>query len=335
MVSIAGSPLAWVLRIALAARQTRQADVVHVHGGEALLLALAMKIMRVRTPILATYHSSYAGIASALRPFRLDGRTIRGTWRTWWYRQATARLHRITDRLMLRLAARVSFVCRNSAMDILGPERGPDGEVIYNGVQSPEETPSCSTPSPVELLFVGNATLLKRAHVLPFVLRRLRERVPGVRLRLVGIDPEQASRIRGLFEELGQLDAVEWMGPVSTDRMHSMYRAARVLLVPSAYEGLPMVILEAGAAGVPCVATAVGGIPEVVADGTNGWLVPSDDAAAMADRCTALLTDRGARERFGDAARDHVRERFAVGDQVERYLAAYLELAERANASAA
>ena len=77
-------------------------------------------------------------------------------------------------------------------------------------------------------------------------------------------------------------------------------------------EGLPVVLLEAGAAGVPSVATAVGGIPEVIDDGVSGALVPAGDAGALARRIAALLDDDGCRQTLGRTARERVQARFLV-----------------------
>jgi glycosyltransferase involved in cell wall biosynthesis len=84
-------------------------------------------------------------------------------------------------------------------------------------------------------------------------------------------------------------------------------------------EGLPVILLEAGAAGVPTVATAVGGIPEVIDDGQSGWLVPAGDAAALAGRIIALLDDDAQRQAMGQAARDRVRRDFSFAAMSRQY----------------
>lgn len=101
---------------------------------------------------------------------------------------------------------------------------------------------------------------------------------------------------------------------------------ADVLAVPSHTEGLPNVVLEAAAAGVPVVATAVGGTPEAVLDGETGHLVPPADPTTLAERLTALLVDTGARRRMGDAAQSFVRDQFSFAAQADAYLALAQEL---------
>ena len=82
----------------------------------------------------------------------------------------------------------------------------------------------------------------------------------------------------------------------------------RVLVVPSTYEGMPLVILEAMEAGCSVVASAVSGIPEVVVDGETGWLVPPEDAAALADALEAAAGDEGETRRRGERGRARLEE---------------------------
>jgi glycosyltransferase involved in cell wall biosynthesis len=102
--------------------------------------------------------------------------------------------------------------------------------------------------------------------------------------------------------------------------------AADIVALPSFTEGLPNVALEAGAAGVPVVATAVGGTPEVVADGETGYLVPPGDPAALAARLGELLRDPRLRRRMGEAGRRRMRERFTFAAQAAAYLKLFAAL---------
>ena len=106
--------------------------------------------------------------------------------------------------------------------------------------------------------------------------------------------------------------------------LDSLLGAADVVVLPSFTEGLPNVALEASAAGVPIVATAVGGTPEVVRDGETGSLVEAGDAAAIASKVNALLNDPARREQFGAAAKRYMQSAFTFRAQAN----AYLELLE-------
>ena len=108
--------------------------------------------------------------------------------------------------------------------------------------------------------------------------------------------------------------------------LDSLLPAADVVVLPSFTEGLPNVALEASAAGVPVVATAVGGTPEVVADGETGFLVPPGDPAALADKLLCLLRDPALRSRMGAAGRRRMRERFTFAAQAKAYLDLFARL---------
>lgn len=99
-----------------------------------------------------------------------------------------------------------------------------------------------------------------------------------------------------------------------------------VLALPSFTEGLPNVALEASAAAVPVVATTVGGIPEVIEEGVNGYLVPSGDATALADRLLDLLRDEELRRAFGARGRQWIREQFTFKAQADGYQRLFAEL---------
>nr|MDQ3611445.1 glycosyltransferase [Actinomycetota bacterium] len=93
--------------------------------------------------------------------------------------------------------------------------------------------------------------------------------------------------------------------------------AIDVFTLSSLQEGLPLSLLEAMAAGIPCVATAVGGVPEVLTDGREGFLVPPGDAQGLAAAIQRLVDDEELRRRMGTAAAGTARG-FSVGSAVER-----------------
>ena len=100
-----------------------------------------------------------------------------------------------------------------------------------------------------------------------------------------------------------------WVGPSGK---RALLESAAVYALPSYDEGMPMSLLEAMAAGVPAVASPVGGIPEVVVDGVSGLLAAPGDAATLHRHLRRLLLDRGLGERIGAAGRETVRARFAA-----------------------
>jgi len=114
-----------------------------------------------------------------------------------------------------------------------------------------------------------------------------------------------------------------------TSRLDKLIPCFDLLTLPSYTEGLPCVVLEALAAGVPVVATAVGGTPEVLIDGAAGYLTPPGDSAALADRIAAVLEDEQQRRSMGTFGRQFVRDKFSFAEQSERYLKLYESLCGR------
>jgi glycosyltransferase involved in cell wall biosynthesis len=138
--------------------------------------------------------------------------------------------------------------------------------------------------------------------------RLVTHRWPGARLWVVGDGLEQAALMRRA-ERLGIAPSVEWLG--YQEDLGQLYRRMALLLIPSRSEGLPNVALEAMAYGIPVVATAVGGVPEVVSNGRTGFLVSPGDPDGLASRVIDLLGDPALRRRLGRAARDEVVARFS------------------------
>jgi glycosyltransferase involved in cell wall biosynthesis len=138
----------------------------------------------------------------------------------------------------------------------------------------------------------------------------LRASIPGLRVICAGEGDVEAvaERARGL----GLSDAVTFPGWVGGAEKEAWLQSATVFVLPSYAEAMPMALLEAMAAGVPTLSTAVGGIPDVVTDGVNGILIAPGDVAALERQLRRLLEDRKLASRLAAAARDTVRLRFAA-----------------------
>jgi glycosyltransferase involved in cell wall biosynthesis len=305
----------------------RRADVVNIHHGEGLGLLLAMRVFGVRRPILLTLHVDVKELRRALQPVRVEGRTFGADGGGGLLRRIIGmRVREWLDRGALALADRTVFISRSTALDVLGPERGASARVVYNGVPAPRADAGGARvpePQPVELLYVGAYNARKRVKLLPLVLAHVRARRPEVRLRVVGFGAEDHPGFVRLARELGVLDGIVFEGRKLSDELAPFYRASRILLVPSAYEGLPMVILEAYRCGLPCVATRVSGHPEVIEPGRTGLLVAPDRPQEMAEAVLQLLDHPDGARRMGEQGRTLVETRFAVERQVREYVELY------------
>jgi glycogen(starch) synthase len=125
---------------------------------------------------------------------------------------------------------------------------------------------------------------------------------PGLELRIAGRGKD-ADRVAAVAEELGIARNLRMLGAVSDAERQRLFAGARVLLMPSRFEGFGMVAAEAMAAGVPVVAAAAGSLPEVVAPPHGGVLVPPGDPAALAGAVERLLADAPARQALSESAR--------------------------------
>ncbi|HJU47870.1 MAG TPA: glycosyltransferase, partial [Gaiellaceae bacterium] len=147
------------------------------------------------------------------------------------------------------------------------------------------------------LAFAGRLTRQKALEVALQAVQRL----PGVTLLVAGDGPERASLERAAHD-LGLDGRVRFLGPQTRLAVLELFRAADAALLSSAWENFPHTVVEALAAGTPVIATAAGGVAEVVHDGVNGLLVPIGDADALAAAVERYLADDALRDRLRGAA---------------------------------
>jgi glycosyltransferase involved in cell wall biosynthesis len=122
---------------------------------------------------------------------------------------------------------------------------------------------------------------------------------------------------------------VEIRGAASQDEVLKFWQRSAIGVLTSDNEGMPVSLMEAAACGVPVVATAVGGVPELVSEGLTGLLVPAGDVAGFAAALERLLADSELRARMGVAARHRAQERFSIKLQMDKLLHLWSEVLER------
>jgi glycosyltransferase involved in cell wall biosynthesis len=170
------------------------------------------------------------------------------------------------------------------------------------------------------LAFAGRLT---RQKALAVALRALAE-VDGVSLWLAG-DGDEAPALERLAAELGLAGRVRFLGPRPRDQVLELFRAADAALLSSSWENFPHAVVEALAVGTPVVATATGGVAEIVRDGQNGLLVQPGDAGALAAAIRRYFADEALRGRLRAAAAQSVSE--YAPERVYAQLEAVLEQA--------
>jgi glycosyltransferase involved in cell wall biosynthesis len=179
----------------------------------------------------------------------------------------------------------------------------------------------------LRIVSVGRLVRKKGFDVLVDALALLRARGHDVQLVLAGADGDHGTEIRARIARHGLSGRVRLPGLLAQPELYEAYRRASVFCLPCRVldngdrDGIPNVLVEAMAAGLPVVTTAVSGIPELVTDGENGLIVRPDDPAALADALARLHADPMLARRLAEAGRATVRERFD-GDRLADQLAA-------------
>lgn len=202
---------------------------------------------------------------------------------------------------------------------------------IYNGVDDARFSPqgeTAVTPWGEREVFVfgtvGRAQAVKDQLTLVRAFAALISRFPqarqNARLVIVGDGP-LLPRLQELVEQ-ADLGELVWL-PGSRDDIPALMRAMDVFVLPSLAEGISNTILEAMASGLPVVATAVGGNPELVEAGTSGALVPAGDVAQLADTLARYWQEPALARQQGQAARKIIENRFSMQRMVDQYVAVY------------
>jgi glycosyltransferase involved in cell wall biosynthesis len=299
--------------------------VVQVHESDGGLAALAASVMaplaEPRPLIAALLQVSYMEELRAVRPLVSAGRVLGRPgaverrfrlgkaplqillgWLTAW----------VADVVLAPSAATAAELRRDYHLGGLA-----EVEVVPNVTGRLDIAPPVETPGepPGYLLFVGRLRIRKGVEVLLEALRA----APGARLLIAG-DGEHCGALERKAAELGLGPAAVFLGRCDASRVRGLLRHAAALVVPSIYEGMPLVVLEAMEAGVPVVASRVSGIPEVVEDGRTGWLVEPEDPEGLAAALAEVLADPGEARRRGEEGRRRVDERFRPATAAARWL---------------
>jgi glycosyltransferase involved in cell wall biosynthesis len=275
-------------------------SVLQTHGYKANVLAWLAR-RRIRRPWIAFLHGVTA-------------------------ESARVRLYYQLERLAVRAADRV--VVMSDAMRARYVASGVPSErvvVVHNAVIEDHDEAAAQVGSrdSAALGVVARLSPEKGVDVALDALALLLREHASLRMIVAGDGPE-FRHLQERAERLGIARHVVWRGHV--EDIASVYREVGMLVIPSRSEGLPTAALEAMAAGVPVVATAVGGLLELIVPGNTGLLVPPENPTALAAAIGRLLDDPASRHRLAKAARDDARRRFSVSARVAQLHRLYVDL---------
>ena len=309
--------------------------MVQVHESDgafaAALVALLAGALDPSPKLVALLQVSYVEEWRAVRPLRF-GDLVLGSpglvERR--FRRFKAPLHVLLGCLTAWLADRILAPSARTAQE-LERDYGVSGvEVLPNvtggvaAVGEEEGTATLQVTQAADLLFVGRLRIRKGVEVLLHAIAMLAEREVWPRLRIVG-EGEHRLSLERLAGRLGLAEQVEFAGKRDASAVRAELLRSRALVVPSTYEGMPLVVLEAMSVGLPVVATSVSGIPEVVLDGETGWLVSPEDPAELAAALLQLLVNPAEGVRRGENGRRRVEQEFHPGRACELWEKILLE----------
>jgi glycosyltransferase involved in cell wall biosynthesis len=210
-------------------------------------------------------------------------------------------------------------------------------QVVPNSIDVERFAPASAPADSGTLLIVGRIEPNNGQDIAVEALPAIRSDIPGARLLLVGEDSELAGggsalvALRRRVAALGMPEhALQATGAIARDQVPAYLARANVCLVPSRSETFGYTCLEAMACGRPVVASATGGLEEIVSHGNDGLLTAPGDGPALADAAISLLSDAQRCERLGHAARATVEQRFAAPIVARRVAALYADAASAA-----
>jgi teichuronic acid biosynthesis glycosyltransferase TuaC len=288
-------------------------DVIHAHGPLPSGHAAMLLHRELAIPFVVSVHGldAYADRQVSGRP---------GEW-----------CHHVS-RLVFQSADRVVCVSERVREQVLRGEPSSKTSVTYNaadpGVFAPlsEDAAHSSCPAPQKIVSIGNLIPTKGHEVILKALAALSAKYPSLVCEIVGDGPLR-ERLGSLAKELRLAERVRFLGRRSRTEVASLLRSATLFVLPSSYEGLGCVYLEAMASGIPAIGCLGQGIEEIIHHGRDGWLVAPNDVDGLVHGLGTLLENDQLRELIAIQGRDTVLQNFTITHQAQRLLRIYRECA--------
>lgn len=283
-----------------AAREAREftPDLVHVH------YAGGFGLWGVRTGIKPTVVSVWGSDLVGYRPRWLYNSILRFVLKRATHITATGQfLKETTCRICPTVCDKISII--------------PFGVEIPDKIVPPP-------PEPLRICYIKGHRSKYGPDVLLKAMNEVKKAVPGITLSFAGRG-EQTVKLKKKVSALGLDDTVRFVGFVQRDRIYPFLQEHHLMVMPSLTEAFGVAALEASACGRPVIASNVGGVPEVVLDGTTGILVPPSDPDKLAQAIINMVQNAEAREKMGRAGYKFVKQRYSW----ERSLDMMCDLYER------
>lgn len=260
-------------------------DLIHAHAALPCGQAALMIAAELRIPCVVSVHG-------------LDAYGDRqcGRWLGPWAKRLSLNVYRRVTRIVC--------ISERVRQQLAGDLR-QKASVVYNGVDAEMFSPGTGPSSPGRVLSVGNLIATKDHALLLRAFAQVQKTLPHSELEIIGDGPDRA-RLEELAKALGIHSRTKFRGRQDRQAVARAMQDCAVFALPSRYEGLGCVYLEAMGCAKPVIGCAGQGIDEIIQDGQNGMLVPAGDVTALAHRLLALLQNGGMRQQLGIAARQTV-----------------------------
>lgn len=311
-------------------------DVVHLHQASTtffLLLRLFRWPSLRRVQVVSSFQVSYWNEMREVRTIRRGGFTFRPTGGERFEKYVLGPVHVVLDTIGYLLADVVTAVSSETRSEVLasyGRVRKKQVRVVPNGCAPLFGDSSASAPADAAfetfaagkrlVAYVGVFRVRKRLFNLLLAVRDLARQQRDVGLVIVGGGRRYSKRLDSFISQLALEDSVFRTGQVPNDSVPYYLQAADVVCLPSSYEGMPVVLLEAMSMARTVVTSDVSGMRDLIDHGRTGMLVPVDDVEALAAALAAVLGDSELQAAMGEAARVEVSANYPWSEVAERYL---------------
>jgi teichuronic acid biosynthesis glycosyltransferase TuaC len=284
----------------------RPIDLIHAHAALPCGHAAALLSRELHVPFVVTVHG-------------LD---------VFFTRQVQGYAGRWSERVAQEVygsAARVVCISTRVADELVNHSHDrANVELVHNGVDPARFSPGENEEERPVILSVGNLIPSKGHALLLRAFAGLLERYPDASCEIIGDGPER-SHLRALAAELNISEKVRFLGRQSRTQVAEAMRRCTIFALPSSYEGLGCVYLEAMSAGKPAIACRGQGIEDIIRHGVNGWLIEPDNLNDLVVTLSVLLQDRALRNRIGAAARTTILNEHTLAHQAARLAQLYRE----------
>lgn len=280
-------------------------DLIHAHAALPCGHAASLLSGQLKIPFVVTVHGLDAYYTNQVK-----GRAGE------WCRRVTRHVYRSASNIIC-----ISEHVREQVLN--GTEGSCSTSIVYNGVDHDFFAPA-NEPRDLKILSVGNLIPVKGHDLLIRALAIIQKEIPDLTCEIIGEGPER-TRLQKLAAELKVEDKIKFLGRQSRTDVAQAFRESILFALPSRYEALGCVYLEAMAAAKPVIACRNQGIAEIIEHGKNGWLVSADDANELAEGIRVLIHDTDLRNRMRLAARRTILKSLTLQHQGKRLTDIYRE----------